>query len=54
MRRQLKAYFAGRLTEFDLPFRFELPAFTTDVLEAVARIPYGAALGYGEVASDRS
>jgi methylated-DNA-[protein]-cysteine S-methyltransferase len=52
VRRQLEAYFAGRLTAFDLPWSFELPAFTTDVLEAVARIPFGAARSYGDVARD--
>lgn len=52
VRRQLAAYFAGGRTEFDLPRRYALPAFTTSVLEAVARIPFGAARTYGEVAGD--
>jgi len=49
-RRQLAAYLAGRLREFDLPVAPELPRFTGAVLEAVARIPYGETRSYGEIA----
>jgi O-6-methylguanine DNA methyltransferase len=47
---RLRAYFEGRRTAFDLPFALETPAFTTEVLETVARIPFGETLSYGEVA----
>ena len=50
-RRQLEDYFAGRRKEFDLPVAPDLPRFTAKVLDAVTRIPFGAALSYGEVAA---
>lgn len=49
--RQLDAYFRGRRTGFDLPYRLGKPGFTAAVLEQVARIPYGDFLSYGEVAA---
>jgi methylated-DNA-[protein]-cysteine S-methyltransferase len=49
-RRQIAEYLAGRRREFDLPVAPDLPRFTAGVLEAVARIPYGAARSYGEIA----
>ena len=49
--RQLRAYFAGKSTEFDLPYRIEATEFTTAILEVVARIPYGSTMTYGEVAA---
>lgn len=49
-RRQLADYFAGRRKEFDLPVAPDLPRFTAKVLGAVARIPFGAARSYGDVA----
>ncbi|MHC4931341.1 MAG: methylated-DNA--[protein]-cysteine S-methyltransferase [Planctomycetota bacterium] len=48
--RQLRAYFAGRLREFDLPLALAMPPFTTDVLKQLLRIPYGESRSYGEVA----
>jgi len=48
--RQLAEYLAGQRETFDLPFTLELPRFTRDVLTAVARIPFGRTLSYGEVA----
>lgn len=48
--RQLEQYFAGRRDAFELPVALELPRFTTKVLRAVGRIPYGAARSYGEIA----
>ena len=48
--RQLRAYFAGRLREFDLPLALEMPPFTTRVLKQLMRIPYGRSRTYGEVA----
>lgn len=48
--RQLRSYFEGRLSEFDLPWTLDLAPFTSRVLRRVARIPFGATLAYGEVA----
>ena len=48
--RQLREYFAGKRKSFDLPTALALPRFTTEVLEAVARIPYGSTRSYGEIA----
>jgi methylated-DNA-[protein]-cysteine S-methyltransferase len=49
--RQLDEYFAGARTVFDLPLD---PAAGTDfqraVWRAVARIPYGTTISYGELA----
>ena len=50
-RRQLGAYLAGRLRAFDLPCGIDLAPFTTSVLHAVARIPWGETLAYGDVAA---
>jgi len=49
-KRQIADYLAGRREAFDLPLAPDLPRFTRAVLEAVARIPYGEARSYGEVA----
>lgn len=49
-RRQIDAYFAGTLTQFDLPLE---PASTqrgNELRAAVMAIPYGTAASYGEVA----
>jgi len=48
---QLRAYFAGRLTTFDLPLRLEVPRFTGSVLRALDGIPYGATSTYGRLAA---
>lgn len=48
--RQLLDYFAGRRREFDLPLSPDLPRFTAAVLDAVARIPFGATRSYGDLA----
>jgi methylated-DNA-[protein]-cysteine S-methyltransferase len=48
---QLKAYFAGQLTEFDL--RLAVPggsAFERSVWAQIAAIPYGETTTYGEIA----
>jgi len=48
---QLDAYFAGALTEFDLPLDWRLvEGFTRGALEAVCEIPYGETASYAEVA----
>jgi methylated-DNA-[protein]-cysteine S-methyltransferase len=50
-RRELDAYFEGKLHRFSLPVDWRLSrGFTSKVLHQVARIPYGKTLSYGEVA----
>ncbi|WKV71030.1 methylated-DNA--[protein]-cysteine S-methyltransferase [Streptomyces sp. PCS3-D2] len=49
--RQLAAYFAGELTEFDLPLRLEGTAFQRSVWDQLVRIPYGETWSYGELAA---
>lgn len=49
--RQLRAYFAGELTEFSLPLRLAGSPFRRRVWEALRRVPYGAVVTYGELAS---
>ena len=48
--RQLKAYFDGRLREFDLPLAPAGTPFQMAVWEALRRIPYGQLISYGELA----
>ncbi|MEV7616320.1 methylated-DNA--[protein]-cysteine S-methyltransferase [Streptomyces sp. NPDC089799] len=48
--RQLEEYFAGRLTEFDLPLRLEGTEFQRSVWAQLQRIPYGETWSYGELA----
>jgi len=47
---QLRQYLAGERRGFDFPMRIETTAFTGHVLQALADIPYGETLSYGEVA----
>lgn len=47
---QLSAYFAGRLTEFDLPLAPRGTAFQLTVWRALRDIPYGATISYAELA----
>jgi methylated-DNA-[protein]-cysteine S-methyltransferase len=50
-RRELDAYFEGKLTAFTTPVDWRLAhGFTDKVLHVVASIPYGKTLSYGEVA----
>ena len=49
-RKQLDAYFAGRLREFDLPLRLEGTPFRLKVWEQQQQIPYGQVISYGELA----
>ena len=49
--RQIDAYFARRLTIFDLPLFFNGSAFEISVWQAVATIPFGMSVSYGRVAS---
>src|SRR5690606_38551115 len=47
---QLRAYFAGELTEFDLPLAPAGSPFQQRVWTELGRIPYGATMSYGELA----
>ena len=47
---QLTAYFAGDLTEFDLPLRPFGTAFQLSVWQALAAIPYGEIRSYADIA----
>ena len=49
-RAQLAAYFAGELTEFDLPLAAQGSAFDRRVWNALRAIPYGSTSSYGELA----
>ncbi|MER7675879.1 methylated-DNA--[protein]-cysteine S-methyltransferase [Streptomyces sp. NPDC096934] len=49
-KRQLTAYFAGDLKEFDLPMRLAGTPFQRSVWEQLVRIPYGEIRSYGELA----
>lgn len=48
---QLAAYFAGRLTQFDLPLDFGT-GFAEKVRRAMAAIPYGQTRKYGDLARE--
>jgi methylated-DNA-[protein]-cysteine S-methyltransferase len=52
-RRELEDFFAGRRQRFELPVDWRLvgPGFGRRVLRATARIPYGGAMSYGQVAA---
>jgi methylated-DNA-[protein]-cysteine S-methyltransferase len=47
---QLRAYFAGRLTTFAIPLALEGTAFQLQCWHALATIPYGQTVSYGEQA----
>ena len=49
-RAQLGAYFAGRLTAFDLPVRATGTPFQERVWRALQEIPYGTTISYGALA----
>ena len=49
-RAQLKAYFAGKLREFDLPLAPQGTDFQQRVWLALLRIPYGETASYGDIA----
>lgn len=48
--RQLKAYFAGELREFELPLAPSGTPFQLKVWNALREIPYGRTISYGELA----
>ncbi|MGW2228569.1 methylated-DNA--[protein]-cysteine S-methyltransferase [Streptomyces formicae] len=47
---QLAAYFAGELTEFDLPLCLDGTPFQRTVWRELQRIPYGETRSYGQLA----
>ena len=47
---QLRAYFAGTLSQFDLPLAANGSAFQQQVWQALCTIPYGATCSYGVIA----
>lgn len=48
--RQLREYFAGQRTEFDLPLAPEGTGFQRSVWQRLQEIPYGETISYGELA----
>jgi methylated-DNA-[protein]-cysteine S-methyltransferase len=50
--RQLDAYFAGTLSQFDLPLRPAGSDFERRVWQAMQAIPFGKTRSYGEIACD--
>jgi methylated-DNA-[protein]-cysteine S-methyltransferase len=48
--RQLRAYFAKKLTRFDLPLHPEGTPFQIEVWRELQAIPYGKVISYGELA----
>lgn len=49
-KRQLAAYFFGKLRQFDLPLHLEGTPFRLKVWEQLRQIPYGQVISYGELA----
>jgi methylated-DNA-[protein]-cysteine S-methyltransferase len=47
---QLRAYFRGRLRDFDLPLAPRGTPFELRVWRALGKIPYGRTISYGELA----
>jgi methylated-DNA-[protein]-cysteine S-methyltransferase len=53
VRRQLDAYFEGKLRDFDVPLDWRLThGFQSKAQHAIARIPYGQTRSYGEIAAE--
>jgi len=50
VQRQLKAYFAGKLKDFDLPLSPQGTEFQLKVWKTLRTIPYGKTWSYGELA----
>ena len=48
--RQLRAYFAGKLVQFDLPLKPDGTPFQMQVWRELQNIPYGTVISYGELA----
>lgn len=47
---QLKEYFEGKRQKFELPIKLEGTEFQVKVWKALAEIPYGETISYGELA----
>jgi methylated-DNA-[protein]-cysteine S-methyltransferase len=47
---QLRAYFAGELTDFELPIELRGTEFQRRVWASLQEIPYGETISYGELA----
>lgn len=50
VREQLEAYWAGQITEFDVPLATAGTAFQVAVWQALRAIPYGSVCTYGDLA----
>jgi methylated-DNA-[protein]-cysteine S-methyltransferase len=48
--RQLRAYFSGKLQEFDVPLALEGTKFQLSVWRSLQTIPYGETISYGQLA----
>jgi len=48
--KQLKEYFAGKRTQFDLPLDFQGTDFQKRVWKALLKIPFGETRSYGQIA----
>jgi methylated-DNA-[protein]-cysteine S-methyltransferase len=48
--RQLRAYFGGKLKEFDVPLALEGTEFQLSVWRSLRTIPYGETISYGQLA----
>jgi len=51
VRRELDEYFAGTRRDFDLPLDLRAAAFHIEVLNELARVPYGSTTTYGTLAA---
>ncbi|MGN0968719.1 MAG: methylated-DNA--[protein]-cysteine S-methyltransferase, partial [Oscillospiraceae bacterium] len=49
-KKQLEAYFAGKLRDFNVPLRLEGTPFRLRVWDQLQQIPYGQVISYGELA----
>lgn len=49
--KQVRDYFAGKRTTFDLPLDLRGTPFQVSVWSAVARVPFGRVVSYGDVAA---
>ncbi|MEK7832126.1 MAG: methylated-DNA--[protein]-cysteine S-methyltransferase [Acidobacteriota bacterium] len=49
-RKQMAAYFAGELTEFDLPLAMHGTEFQQQVWQELRSIPFGVTISYGQLA----
>ena len=52
VKKQLDEYFLRMRKTFDLDIKIDATPFQKDVLDEIAKIPYGKTLTYGEIASE--